>query len=114
MGAADAGGLLAMTGDDAIRIQNVSHQFGEEGEARHVLALRNTSLDIARGELICLIGPSGCGKSTLLNVIGGLLKPSTGMVEVAGKRVAGPMPRDIAATEGVPAAVRWRAAQFKQ
>ncbi len=49
----------------AIRISCVSHQFGEEGEARHVRALRDTSLDVARGELICLIGPSGCGKSTL-------------------------------------------------
>ncbi len=80
----------------AIRIQGVSHQFGEQGEARHVRALRDTSLDVARGELLCLIGPSGCGKSTLLNVIGGLMAPTTGTVEVAGKRVAGPMPREIA------------------
>ena len=55
----------------AIRIKGVSHQFGEQGDARHVVALRDTSLDVARGELLCLIGPSGCGKSTLLNVIGG-------------------------------------------
>ncbi|TMK10599.1 MAG: ATP-binding cassette domain-containing protein, partial [Alphaproteobacteria bacterium] len=48
------------------------------------------------GELLCLIGPSGCGKTTLLNVIGGLMAPTAGSVEVAGKRVAGPMPRDIA------------------
>jgi len=80
----------------AIRIQGVSHQFGEQGEARHVRALRDTSLDVARGELLCLIGPSGCGKSTLLNVIGGLMAPTTGTVEVAGKPVAGPMPREIA------------------
>src|SRR5262247_3916633 len=62
----------------AIRIRGVSHQFGEEGDARYVRALRDTTLDVARGELLCLIGPSGCGKSTLLNVVGG------------------PMPRDIA------------------
>jgi ABC-type nitrate/sulfonate/bicarbonate transport system ATPase subunit len=85
-----------MTGEVAIRIRGVSHQFGEEGEARHVRALRDTSLEIARGELICLIGPSGCGKSTLLNIIGGLIAPTTGSVEVLGRRVAGPMPRDIA------------------
>jgi NitT/TauT family transport system ATP-binding protein len=82
-------------GDLAIRIKNVSHQFGEAGEAQHVRALLDTSLDINRGELICLIGPSGCGKSTLLNVIGGLLAPSGGGVEVAGKPVRGPMPHDI-------------------
>src|SRR5258707_2396195 len=80
----------------AIRIRGVSHQFGEEGDARHVRALRDTSLDVARGELICLIGPSGCGKSTLLNILGGLIAPTAGSVEVFGKRVTGPMPRDIA------------------
>ena len=80
----------------AIRINGVSHQFGQEGEARHVRALHDTSLEVARGELICLIGPSGCGKSTLLNIIGGLLAPTSGSVEVSGKRVRGPMPRDIA------------------
>jgi NitT/TauT family transport system ATP-binding protein len=80
----------------AIRIRDVSHQFGEAGQPRHVQALLNTSLDVARGELHCLIGPSGCGKSTLLSVIGGLTKPSTGTVTVAGKPVRGPMPRDLA------------------
>src|ERR1700731_1724433 len=80
----------------AIRITGVSHQFGEQGDARAVRALRDTSLDILRGELICLIGPSGCGKSTLLNVMGGLLAPTAGSAEVLGRQVAGPMPREIA------------------
>jgi len=83
-------------GNLAVRIQSVSHQFGEAGDAQHVRALLDTSLDIARGELLCLIGPSGCGKSTLLNVIGGLLTPSGGAVEVAGKSVRGPAPQEIA------------------
>src|SRR4026209_1686695 len=83
-------------GDVAICVRDVSHQFGEPGEAFHVRALADTSLDIARGELLCLIGPSGCGKSTLLNVVGGLMAPTTGTVEVVDKKVAGPMPRDIA------------------
>ena len=82
--------------DAAVRIRSVSHQFGEVGDAQFVRALADTSLDIARGELLCLIGPSGCGKSTLLNVVGGLMTPSSGTVEVAGKPVRGPMPRDIA------------------
>ena len=84
------------TRDAAVRIKNVSHQFGEAGETQYVRALADTSLEIARGELLCLIGPSGCGKSTLLNVIGGLMTPSSGSVEVAGKPVRGPMPQDIA------------------
>jgi ABC-type multidrug transport system ATPase subunit len=41
----------------AIRIRNVSHRFGEAGEARNVRALLDSSLDVARGELLCLIGP---------------------------------------------------------
>jgi NitT/TauT family transport system ATP-binding protein len=82
--------------DAAVRIRNVSHHFGEAGDAHYVRALTDTSLDIARGELLCLIGPSGCGKSTLLNVIGGLMTPSSGKVDVAGKPVRGPMPREIA------------------
>ena len=84
------------TRDAAVRIDGVSHQFGEAGETQYVRALADTSLDIARGELLCLIGPSGCGKSTLLNVIGGLMTPTSGTVEVAGKPVRGPMPQDIA------------------
>ena len=84
------------TGDAAIQVRDVSHQFGEPGDAQFVQALQHTSLDIARGELLCLIGPSGCGKSTLLNMIGGLLTPTTGTVEVHGKPVRGPLPHDIA------------------
>jgi NitT/TauT family transport system ATP-binding protein len=82
--------------ETAIRIAGVSHRFGEEGDARQVRALRDASLDIVRGELMCLIGPSGCGKSTLLNIMGGLMAPTAGDVEVLGRRVAGPMPREIA------------------
>src|SRR5580704_8316086 len=80
----------------AVRVRGVSHQFGEPGDERFVRALLDTSLDVVRGELLCLIGPSGCGKSTLLNVIGGLTRPSAGTAEVLGKAVRGPLPRDIA------------------
>ena len=83
-------------GDAAVKIKDVSHQFGEPGDPQFVRALLNTSLDITRGELLCLIGPSGCGKSTLLNMIGGLLAQSSGTVEVNNKPVRGPLPHDIA------------------
>src|SRR5260221_13643587 len=84
------------TAEAAIKVRGVFHQFGEEDDRRFVRALADTSLDVERGELLCLIGPSGCGKSTLLNMIGGLLSPSSGTVEVAGKPVRGPLPHDIA------------------
>ena len=76
--------------DPAIRIKNVAHRFGEEGEARNVRALLDTSFDIARGELLCLIGPSGCGKSTLLNMGAGLDPASSGQVWVDGELVTRP------------------------
>src|ERR1700720_1481588 len=80
----------------AVSVRNVSHQFGEEGESLHVRALLDTSLDITRGELLCLIGPSGCGKSTLLNAIGGLLTPTPGVFRVGDTIVRGPLPQQIA------------------
>jgi NitT/TauT family transport system ATP-binding protein len=85
-----------VTDEVAVRIRGVSHQFGEKGDTRFVRALLDTSLDIVRGELLCLIGPSGCGKSTLLNIVGGLLEPSAGTVEVGNHRVRGPLPQEIA------------------
>jgi NitT/TauT family transport system ATP-binding protein len=84
------------SGNLAVCVRNVSHHFGEAGETQYVRALADTSLDINRGELLCLIGPSGCGKSTLLNVIGGLMTPTTGRVEVAGRPLRGPMPQEVA------------------
>jgi peptide/nickel transport system ATP-binding protein len=49
-----------------------------------VIALQGLNLDITKGERLALVGPSGVGKSTLLNVLGGLDRPSAGMVSVAG------------------------------
>jgi len=82
--------------DVAVRIKSVSHEFGEEGDPHYVRAMLDTSLDIQRGELLCLIGPSGCGKSTLLNIIGGLLAQTSGTVLVGSTEVRGPLPQEIA------------------
>jgi NitT/TauT family transport system ATP-binding protein len=79
----------------AIAFESVSHTY-RPARGRTVLALDRVSLEIPEREFVALLGPSGCGKSTLLNVVGGLLVPTTGTVEVKGRLVAGPMPRDIA------------------
>ena len=51
----------------------------------NVTALEGIDLQIEPGEFVSLIGPSGCGKSTLLRVIGDLLQPTSGTIEVNGK-----------------------------
>ena len=61
-------------------------------------ALRDVTLDVAAGELLCLLGPSGCGKSTLLNLIAGLETVSRGEIYIDGRKVndVPPKDRDIA------------------
>src|SRR5580765_8974389 len=54
--------------------------------------LRDIGLTIAKGEFVSMIGHSGCGKSTLLNILGGLLKSTTGEVFLEGKVVDEPGP----------------------
>jgi NitT/TauT family transport system ATP-binding protein len=70
--------------DVVVRIAGLSKTFERDGVVV-TTALSGIDLDIARGEFVSLIGPSGCGKSTLLRVIGDLIAPSEGTVEVNGK-----------------------------
>lgn len=53
-----------------------------------VVALRDISLDITRGEICCIFGPSGSGKSTLLNQLSGLERPTRGEVSIGGVPVS--------------------------
>jgi ABC-type lipoprotein export system ATPase subunit len=59
-----------------------------EGDAA---ALAGTNLELARGEVLCVLGPSGAGKSTLLRVVAGIQEPSAGVVRVLGRDI-GRMP----------------------
>jgi NitT/TauT family transport system ATP-binding protein len=54
------------------------------------LALENIDFTLAPGEFASLVGPSGCGKTTLLSIVAGLIKPTSGIVEVNGVPVAEP------------------------
>ncbi len=69
-----------MSDRPAVSIQGVSKRF-----KAGVTALSGIDLDVRPQELISMIGPSGCGKSTLLRIIGDLIDPSDGVVEVNGK-----------------------------
>jgi putative ABC transport system ATP-binding protein len=62
--------------------------------AERVHALQGVTLDVERGDYVAIVGPSGCGKSTLLNMIGVIDQPTSGTVEIAGKRVDAMSDRD--------------------
>ena len=62
-----------------IRLDAISHAYGETE------VLRDISLEVPSGRIVCLVGPSGCGKSTLLRFIGGLERPGSGRVLQLGE-----------------------------
>jgi His/Glu/Gln/Arg/opine family amino acid ABC transporter permease subunit len=64
-----------------IQVEDVHKHFGA------VPALNGVSLDVAAGEVVCVIGPSGSGKSTLLRCINFLEEPTRGVVRLDGRRV---------------------------
>jgi NitT/TauT family transport system ATP-binding protein len=75
----------------AIHVERVTRRFRDnEGNVRAAIA--DVSLEVARGEFVCLLGPSGCGKTTLLNLIAGFDRPSSGRVLVDDREVQGPDP----------------------
>ena len=69
--------------DVVLRMEEVGRVY-RRGEVE-VGALRGVSLEVRAGQLVAVMGPSGSGKSTLLNLAGGLDRPSSGDVTVAGR-----------------------------
>jgi NitT/TauT family transport system ATP-binding protein len=73
---------------DLLTLDDVRKQF--PGQGSPTLALDGVSLAIKRGEFLAIVGPSGCGKSTLLQIAAGLLKASSGTIQLDGRPIAGP------------------------
>jgi NitT/TauT family transport system ATP-binding protein len=71
-----------------LQVDAVGKSFPTAG--RSVAALEGLCLDVAPGEIVCLVGTSGCGKSTLLNILAGFESPSAGSVLLDGRDLAGP------------------------
>ncbi len=80
------GASLTTTTPLALRVVDVTRTYMISGKP--VPALRGVSLEVPRGAFIALEGRSGSGKTTLLNVVGGLDQPTTGEVELYGRRLS--------------------------
>ncbi len=52
-----------------------------------ITAIQNLSFNCNEGEFLSIIGPSGCGKTTILSLIAGLIQPSSGIIEIDGKKL---------------------------
>ena len=63
-----------------------------QGKRGDIMALEDLSLEVQDGEFVSVLGPSGCGKSTFLKIAAGLVPPSQGRVELAGKVIEKPSP----------------------
>jgi iron(III) transport system ATP-binding protein len=64
-----------------LTFERVSHHYGQ------VCAVADVSLDVAPGEIVCLLGPSGCGKTTLLRLAAGVESPSSGRILINAQDV---------------------------
>ena len=60
-----------------------------------IAAVRDVSLTVGYGELVCLVGPNGAGKTTTLNTIVGLLRPFAGTIKFDGQEITRKEPDDL-------------------
>jgi len=72
-----------------IALEDVEVHYGR------VHALRGVSLEIAQGEIVCLVGANGAGKTTVLNTVSGLLRPTRGRVLLEGRPIHRLPPHEI-------------------
>ena len=79
--------------DTVVRVTDLGRDFPAGNGVVH--AVRGVSFTVARGELVAVRGRSGAGKSTLLNLVGGLDRPTTGRIEVAGRDVGAASEREL-------------------
>jgi putative ABC transport system ATP-binding protein len=85
----------SLEGDAIVSLDNLhkTYLLGVEG----VPALRGVSLDVRRGEFLCIFGTSGGGKTSMLNIIGTIDKPTKGSLHICGERIAPNTPDSVTA-----------------
>lgn len=70
-----------MSEDVMLHVDDITVNYGP------LVPLRNASMRVARGEVVCILGPNGSGKSTLVNSVAGVVGISSGQIRLAGDRV---------------------------
>ena len=68
----------------SVELKGLGKRYGE------AVAVEDVSLNIAHGQLVCLLGPSGCGKTTTLRLLAGFIEPSAGEIMVGGRLLSSP------------------------
>jgi NitT/TauT family transport system ATP-binding protein len=76
-----------------INLENVEKRFTHEEEEKTIL--ENISLNVNKGEFLCIVGPSGCGKTTLLLMIAGLDFPTSGQIMESVNEISGPVEKGV-------------------
>jgi osmoprotectant transport system ATP-binding protein len=89
--AAEAKGAKGTKSEPMIRLDHVSKVFAGSSEP----AVRDLSLEVAEGEVACLVGPSGCGKTTTLRMINRLIEPSSGTISIGGREIRSVPPHEL-------------------
>lgn len=84
-----------------IQIKNISKSFGDHQ------VLKNINLSAGSGEFVSILGPSGSGKSTLFKLVGGILLPDEGLIEIDGQEITGKR-GSISYMPQSPALMPWR------
>src|SRR6266567_5084604 len=72
-----------MTNNATLQVTHVTKNYG--ADATQVQAVRDVSLEVKPEEVVLIMGPSGSGKTTLLQMMGALLKPTEGSIQLNGK-----------------------------
>tara|TARA_B110000116_G_scaffold135173_2_gene117183 strand:- start:1328 stop:2095 length:768 start_codon:yes stop_codon:yes gene_type:complete len=75
---------------NAIDVRGLTHQFNQNGgraSSSTILAIKDLSFSVMKGEFVAVVGPSGCGKSTLLRILSGLIHPTGGEVFIKGHKL---------------------------
>jgi len=84
----------AVLGTPIVRARGLYKNFGRGALATRVL--EDINIDVCPGELAVLMGPSGSGKTTLASILGGLLRPTQGTVELCGTLISHLPEREVA------------------